>query len=254
MSFLFWNMCFDFDCVFLLLNSVAQHHFWMLATHFLLNLTFIVFEISAFNKWKSNYILLLDIKLFHMLISINLFFCCQYLSSKFSDHCIDIVAESICNFLWVIRFSLNRLCLVFFECIWSSSETSFLEWLKWKNFATESSRMMLILYCNQQSEKATSRSLHSVSTFVRSLQSDLRRREYSDSMIQLYWFSSQYEKKCADEKENSIWSRQTIIVKFINILHASRVLDENVRVWLKTEALKLDLLIAMKIADASVMW
>jgi len=44
-----------------------------------------------------------------------------------------------------------------------------------------------------------------------------------------------------------------IIVKFIDILHASRVLDENVRVWLKAEALKLNLLIAMKIVDASVM-
>ncbi len=226
----------------------------MLATHFLLNLTFIVFEISAFNKWKSNYILLLDIKLSHMLISINSFFCCQYLSSKFFDHHVNIISESICNFLWIIRFFLNRICLVFFECIWSSSETSFLERLRWEDFMTESSRMMLILYCDWQSEKATSRSLHSVSTFVRSLQSDLRRREYSDSTIQLYWFSSQYEKKCADEKENLIWSRQTVIVKFIDILHASRVFNENVRVWLKAEALKLDLLIAMKIADASVMW
>ena len=44
-----------------------------------------------------------------------------------------------------------------------------------------------------------------------------------------------------------------IIAKFIDILHASRVLDENVRVWLKAEALKLNLLIAMKIVDASVM-
>ncbi len=254
MSFLFWNTCFDFDCAFLLLNNVAQHHFWMLATHFLLNLTFIVFEIFAFNKWKSNYILLLDIKLFHILISINSFFCHQYLSSKFSDHHVDIVAESICNFLRVIRFSLNRLCLVFFECVWSSSETSFLKRLKWEDFATESSRMMLILYCDRQSEKATLRSLYSVSTFVCSLQSDSRRRKYSDSTIQLYWFSSQYEKKCAGEKENSIWSRQTVIAKFINILHASQVLDENVRIWLKTEALKLDLLIAMKIADASVIW
>ncbi len=35
--------------------------------------------------------------------------------------------------------------------------------------------------------------------------------------------------------------RMVIIVKFIDILHASRVLDENVRVWLKAEALKLDL-------------
>lgn len=189
-----------------------------------------------------------------MSISVNSFFCCQYLSSKFSDHHVDIISESICNFLWIIRFFLNRICLVFFECIWSSSETSFLERLRWEDFVTESSRMMLILYCDWQSEKATSRSLHSVSTFVRSLQSGLRRREYSDLMIQLYWFSSQYEKKCADGKENSIWSRQTVIVKFINILHASWVLNENVRVWLKAEALKLDLLIAMKIADASVMW
>ena len=44
-----------------------------------------------------------------------------------------------------------------------------------------------------------------------------------------------------------------IIVKFTDILHASRVLDENVRVWLKAEALKLNLLIAMKIVDTSVM-
>ncbi len=183
MSFLIWNTCFDFDCIFLLFNSVAQHHFWMLATHFLLNFTFIVFEISAFNKWKSIYILLLDIKLFHMLISVNSLFCCQCLSSKFSDHHVDIIAESICNFLWIIRFSLNRICLVFFKCIWSSSETSFLEWLRWEDFATESSRMMLILYCDRHSEKATSRSLHSVSTFVRNLQSDSRRREYSDSTI-----------------------------------------------------------------------
>ena len=131
------------------------------------------------------------------------------LPSKFSDHYVSIVAESICNFLWVIRFFLNRICLVFFECVWSSSETSFLERLKWKDFAAESSRMMLILYCDQQPEKATSRSLHSVSTFVRSLQSGSRRREYSDSTIQIYWFSSQYEKKCAGEKGNSIWSRQT---------------------------------------------
>ncbi len=131
------------------------------------------------------------------------------LSSKFSDHRVSIVAESICNFLWVIRFFLNRICLVFFECVWSSSGTSFLERLKWEDFATESSKMMLILYCDRQSEKVTSRSLHSVSTFVRSLQSGSRRREYSGSTIQIYWFSSQYEKKCAGEKENSIWSRQT---------------------------------------------
>ena len=208
-SFLIWNTCFDFDCVFLLLNSVAQHHFWMLATHFLLNLTFIVFEISAFNKWKSNYILLLDIKLFHMSISVNSLFCHQCLPSKFSDHHVSIVTESNCNFLWVIRFFLNRICLVFFECVWSSSETSFFERLKWRDFVAESSRMMMILYCDRQSKKATSRSLHSVSTFVRSLQSGSRRREYSDSTIQIYWFSSQYEKKCADGKENSIWSRQT---------------------------------------------
>ncbi len=202
-------MCFDFDCVSLLLNSVAQHYFWMLATRFLLNLTFIVFEISSFNKWKPNYILLLDIKLSHMSISVNSLFCCQCLSSKFSNHHVSIVAESICNFLWVIRFFLNRICLIFFECIWSSSGTSFFKWLRWEDFVAESSRMMLILYCNRQSEKATSRSLHSVSTLVRSLQSGSRRREYSDSTNQIYWFSSQYEKKCAGEKENSIWSRQT---------------------------------------------
>ncbi len=41
-----------------------------------------------------------------------------------------------------------------------------------------------------------------------------------------------------------------IIVKFTDILHASRVLDENVRVWLKAEALKLNLLIAMKIVTS----
>lgn len=206
MSFLIWNTCFDFDCISLLLNSVAQHHFWMLTTHFLLNLTFIVFEISAFNKWKSNYILLLDIKLFHMSISVHSFFCRQCLSSKFSDHHVSIVAESNCNFLWVIRFSLNRICLVFFKCIWSSSETSFFEWLKWRDFVAESSRMMLILYCNRQSEKATLRSLHSVSTFVRSLQSGSRRREYSDStlLIQLsIWKEMRRWKRKFDMKQTN---------------------------------------------------
>ncbi len=131
------------------------------------------------------------------------------LSSKFSDHRISIVAESICNFLWAIRSFLDRICLVFSECVWSSSGTSFLERLRWGGFAAESSRMMLILYCDRQPEEATSRPLHSVSTFVRSLQSGSRRREYSGPTIQIYWFSSQYEKKCADGKGNSIWSRQT---------------------------------------------
>ncbi len=131
------------------------------------------------------------------------------LPSKFSDHRVSIVAGSICNFLWVIRFFLDRICLVFSECIWSSSGTSFLERLGWEGFAAGSSRMMLVLYCDRQSEEATSRPLHSVSTFVRSLQSGSRRREYSGPTIQIYWFSSQYGKKCADGKGNSIWSRQT---------------------------------------------
>ena len=48
--------------------------------------------------------------------------------------------------------------------------------------------------------------------------------------------------------------RMATIAKFTDILHASRVLDENVRVWLKAKALKLNLLIAMKIVDALVMW
>ncbi len=35
--------------------------------------------------------------------------------------------------------------------------------------------------------------------------------------------------------------RMATIAKFTDILHASRVLGENVRVWLKAGALKLDL-------------
>ena len=45
-----------------------------------------------------------------------------------------------------------------------------------------------------------------------------------------------------------------IIIKFINILHASQVLDENVRIWLKIKVMKLNLLVAMKTVNASVMW
>ena len=184
MGFLIWNTCFDFDCAFLLLlNSVAQRHFWMLASRSLLNLPFIVFEISAFNKRKPNYLLLLDIKFSHMSTSVNSPFCRQCLSSKFSDHRVSIVAESICNFLWVIRSFLNRICLIFSECVWSNSRTSFFERLRWGGSAAESSRMMLVLYCDRQSEETTSRSLHSVSTFVRNLKSGSRRREYSGPTI-----------------------------------------------------------------------
>ncbi len=190
MGFLIWNTCFDFDCAFLLLNSVAQHHFWMLATRSLLNLTFIVFEIPASNKWKPNYILLLDIKPSHMSTSVNPPFCRQYLPSKFSDHRVGVVAGSTCNFLWAIRSSLDRLCLVFSECVWSSPGTSFLERLGWGGSAAGSSRMVLVLYCDRQPEEATSRPLHPVSTFVRSLQSGSRRRGYSGPTIQIYWFSS----------------------------------------------------------------
>jgi len=62
--------------------------------------------------------------------------------------------------------------------------------------------------------------------------------------------NAQMEKETRYEADKQ---QMIIIVKFTDILHASRVLDENVRVWLKTEALKLNLLIAMKIVDASVM-
>ena len=63
--------------------------------------------------------------------------------------------------------------------------------------------------------------------------------------------NAQVKKKTRYEADKQ---QMIIIVKFIDILHASQVLDENVRVWLKTEALKLNLLIAMKIVNVSVMW
>ena len=62
--------------------------------------------------------------------------------------------------------------------------------------------------------------------------------------------NAQVKKKTRYEADKQ---QMIIIAKFIDILHASRVLDENVRIWLKTEALKLNLLIAMKIVDTSVM-
>lgn len=43
-----------------------------------------------------------------------------------------------------------------------------------------------------------------------------------------------------------------IIVKFINILYALQVLDKNIRIWLKVEALKLNLLIAIKIVNTLI--
>ena len=61
--------------------------------------------------------------------------------------------------------------------------------------------------------------------------------------------NAQVKKKTRYEADKQ---QMIIIAKFIDILHASRVLDENVRIWLKAEALKLNLLIAMKIVDASV--
>jgi hypothetical protein len=63
--------------------------------------------------------------------------------------------------------------------------------------------------------------------------------------------NAQMEKETRYEADKQ---QMAIIAKFTDILHASRVLDENVRVWLKAGALKLNLLIAMKIVDASVMW
>jgi hypothetical protein len=52
------------------------------------------------------------------------------------------------------------------------------------------------------------------------------------------------------KQTNSKWPP---LPKVTDILHASRVLGENVRVWLKARALKLNLLIAMEIIGGSVM-
>ena len=78
----------------------------------------------------------------------------------------------------------------------------------------------------------------------------IRRIKSIDSALNMKR-NAQVKKKTRYEADKQ---QMIIIVKFIDILHASRVLDENVRIWLKAEALKLNLLIAMKIVDASVMW
>ncbi len=250
-------MCFDFDCVSLLLNSVAQYYFWMLATRLLLNLTFIVFEISSFNKWKSNYILLLDIKLSHMSISVNSLFCCQCLSSKFSNHHVSIVAESICNFLWVIRFFWTEYAWFSssaFEAVqeqafsndWDekTSSQNLPEWC-WYYIAIDSLRKQLRdLYTQYQHWCAAyNQAREDVNTQIRRIKS-------IDSALNMKR-NAQVKKKTRYEADKQ---QMIIIAKFIDILHASQVLDENVRIWLKAEALKLNLLIAMKIVDASVTW
>ncbi len=63
--------------------------------------------------------------------------------------------------------------------------------------------------------------------------------------------NAQVEKETRYEADKQ---QMATIAKFTDILHASRVLGENVRVWLKAGALKLNLLIAMEIVGASVMW
>ncbi len=189
---------------FLLLNSVAQHHFWMLATRFLLNLTFIVFEISAFNKLKVKLhsstwhqtLSYVDLSQFFLLSSVSFF---EVLWSS-RRHCFRKHLQLSVNHQILFKQNMPSFLRVHLKQLRNK-----LSWmiemrrLRGRIFKNDAD---IILW--SQSEKATSRSLHSVSTFVHSLQSDSRRREYSGLTIQIYWFSSQYEKKCAGENENSL--------------------------------------------------